>query len=205
MSTYNLKVLRSRWERCTQCSYGEYKFDRPHWRYSIIDEAGNEHRGTESTFPRSFFKLVLFLGEAPGQSEIDVGEPFVGRSGKLLQEMIDKAREHHTFSYFICNSVLCAPVVEVAGGEPLLHTPYDPCIEACSQRVQEIIQTIKPDLIVALGNVPHKSLKHLKVDHLHLKHPAYLLRQGGIKSVNYKRTYLTLVNTIGNVKTKATT
>ena len=55
---------------------------------------------------------ALFLGEAPGESEDTIGEAFVGKSGKMLDEMVLEAcRNQPVPSYFISNAVLCRPWV----------------------------------------------------------------------------------------------
>jgi uracil-DNA glycosylase family 4 len=199
-TSLELTKIYYHWKACEQCYLGRYKYQRPQWRWSIMRD-GDIYNGFSTTYPESDVPMVMFVGEAPGDAEIEVGEPFVGRSGRLLNNMIDRVRERYAFSLFILNAVLCAPVVDINQEDklPIIGTPDDESITACSDRVIDVFKVVKPDLVVALGSVAHKSLGKLKIDHVHLKHPAYLLRQGGVKGVSFKREILTLDEAIRNI------
>lgn len=100
---------------------------------------------------------VLFTGEAPGQSEDVVGSPFVGPAGGLLQEMIDYSleRSEQDLRIGFTNIVGCIPK-----GDDLkkLTEPSKESIEACKERLIEIIQLAKPRGIVCVGQVAMKAM-----------------------------------------------
>jgi len=126
----------------------------------------------------------LVIGEAPGADEDRQGEPFVGRAGQLLTEMlfaIGLQRE----DVFICNILKCRP--------PGNRNPSTEEVDFCHAWLQRQIELIDPRLILAVGGVAANSLLGLneKVGALRGKvhswgaqeiplvvtyHPAYLLR-----------------------------
>jgi len=91
-------------------------------------------------FPLS--PLVL-VGEAPGEYEIKLGLPFVGRAGKLLNSLLDSVgilRQH----IYITNVVKCRP--------PNNRTPRSFEIEACSKWLLRELELISPKVVVTLGS-----------------------------------------------------
>ncbi len=86
-------------------------------------------------------KLVL-IGEAPGADEDSSGRPFVGRSGRLLREVLHKngIKESH---YYITNTVRCRP--------PENRTPTPEEMEACWPWLAKTLQIVKPKIVVTLG------------------------------------------------------
>lgn len=86
---------------------------------------------------------ILFIGEAPGQSEDTKGEPFVGAAGKLLDSLLSEIGLSRK-SVFITNIVKCRP--------PKNRPPTQHEIAACTPYLDRQIAAIKPKLIVALGN-----------------------------------------------------
>ena len=87
---------------------------------------------------------VLFIGEAPGANEDKQGEPFVGRAGKLLDDMlamIGLRRE----SIYITNSVKCRP--------PENRDPLNTEKETCRGYLQRQLAMIRPKIIVCLGRI----------------------------------------------------
>lgn len=92
---------------------------------------------------------LLFIGEAPGEEEDKQGLPFVGASGKLLQEMISNIGIDINKMY-ITNICFWRP--------PLNRPPTDEEIKLCLPMTIEIIKLINPKLIVTLGSVATKSL-----------------------------------------------
>ena len=126
----------------------------------------------------------LVIGEAPGADEDRQGEPFVGRAGQLLTEMlfaIGLQRE----DVFICNILKCRP--------PGNRNPSTEEVDFCHAWLQRQIELIDPRLILAVGGVAANGLLGLneKVGALRGKvhsygeqeiplvvtyHPAYLLR-----------------------------
>ena len=92
---------------------------------------------------------VMIIGEAPGEKEDTTGEPFVGRSGKLLDDLLDVAGLDREDVY-ICNAVSCHP--------PGNKTPTKTEIKSCKKWLDYQIAKVDPKFIVTLGNVPLQSL-----------------------------------------------
>ncbi len=95
---------------------------------------------------------ILVLGEAPGAKEDELGKPFVGRSGQLL----DKALEYAGIprhELYITNSVKCRPKI---GRAPKVVE-----IKKCSSFLKNELSIINPRLIVPMGNAAIKSIGHI--------------------------------------------
>ncbi len=92
---------------------------------------------------------LMFVGEGPGADEDAQGEPFVGRAGQLLNNMI-KAMGLQREDVYIANIVKCRP--------PGNRTPERDECETCSPFLMRQIAVIKPKVIVALGAVAAKNL-----------------------------------------------
>jgi DNA polymerase len=91
----------------------------------------------------------MFVGEAPGREEDTTGRPFVGRSGELLIDLLNKiglSRE----SVFITSVLKCRP--------PGNRTPRKEEIETCLPYLHRQIEIVRPDIIVLLGGVATSSL-----------------------------------------------
>src|SRR5256885_10168709 len=85
---------------------------------------------------------LMFIGEAPGADEDEEGEPFVGRAGQLLNNMI-KAMGLQRRDIYIANIIKCRP--------PGNRTPERDECETCSPFLMRQIAVIQPKVIVALG------------------------------------------------------
>jgi DNA polymerase len=88
---------------------------------------------------------VLFIGEGPGENEDLQGEPFVGRAGKLLDEMleiIDLSREKNIY---IANMVKCRP--------PKNRDPLNTEQDACMDWLRNQVALLRPKIIVCLGRI----------------------------------------------------
>jgi len=85
---------------------------------------------------------ILFIGEAPGKAEDKSGEPFMGRSGKVLNELL-KSINLNREDVFIANIVKCRP--------PKNRDPKKSEITACIPYLEEQIKNINPKIIVPLG------------------------------------------------------
>ena len=85
---------------------------------------------------------VMFIGEGPGFHEDQQGRPFVGPSGKLLQELLDSINLPRADVY-ICNIIKCRP--------PNNRDPSPIEIKACKNHLDEQILLINPQIIVTLG------------------------------------------------------
>ena len=87
---------------------------------------------------------VMFIGEGPGEQEDIQGEPFVGRAGKLLDDMLEMIDLDRSKVY-IANIVKCRP--------PKNRDPLNIEQDACSRWLQEQIRLIKPRIVVCLGRI----------------------------------------------------
>lgn len=95
---------------------------------------------------------IMILGEAPGSREDELGKPFVGRSGKLLDKVLEYAGifKHEIY---ISNSVKCRPKI---GRAPKVQE-----IKKCSDYLRQEIGILAPRMIVPMGNAAIKSIGHI--------------------------------------------
>ena len=87
---------------------------------------------------------VMFIGEGPGEQEDLQGEPFVGRAGMLLDDMLEIIDLDRSKVY-IANMVKCRP--------PKNRDPMNLEQEACARWLREQIKLINPRIIVCLGRI----------------------------------------------------
>lgn len=138
---------------------------------------------------------LMVVGEGPGADEDAQGEPFVGRAGKLLDEMLRSIGRTRADNTYIANVVKCRP--------PGNRDPEAEEVEGCRPYLDMQIQLLKPRLIVALGRIAAQRL--LSTDeplsrlrgpvHQYGKfqtpvfvtyHPAYLLRSPKEKAKSWE-------------------
>ena len=125
---------------------------------------------------------LLFVGEGPGADEDRQGEPFVGRAGRLLNDII-KAMGLRREQVYIANVVKCRP--------PENRVPNAVEVGSCIGFLERQIEIISPEIIVTLGSVATKALLGVEASMGRLRgrfhayrgiplmptyHPAYLLR-----------------------------
>ena len=130
---------------------------------------------------------LMFIGEAPGRDEDIKGEPFVGRAGQLLTDII-KAMGLGRDDVYIANVVKCRP--------PENRNPEQDELDACRPHIRRQIEIIQPKVIVTLGRFALQSLTEKGyaissvrghwLDYNGIKvmptyHPAYLLRTPSAK------------------------
>jgi uracil-DNA glycosylase family 4 len=135
---------------------------------------------------------LMFVGEGPGADEDAQGEPFVGRAGQLLNNMI-AAMGLKREDVYIANVVKCRP--------PGNRTPEKDECDICSPFLLRQIGVIQPKVIVALGAVAAKNLLAMNDSMANLRgrwydfrgsklavtyHPAYLLRDPRQKKEAWK-------------------
>ena len=126
---------------------------------------------------------LMVLGEAPGGDEDVKGLPFVGRSGKLLTDIIEKGMKYKREHVYIANVVKCRP--------PHNRNPEPEEIEACRSYLERQIEIINPKVILAVGLFPAQWMTGKKIAIGKLRgevhevngrkiictyHPAYVLR-----------------------------
>ncbi|MGE5095085.1 MAG: uracil-DNA glycosylase [Betaproteobacteria bacterium] len=125
----------------------------------------------------------LFVGEGPGADEDELGEPFVGQAGKLLDSMLAAIGCKRGREVYIANVVKCRP--------PGNRTPTAEEAAACAPFLDRQIELIAPRVIVALGKSAATRLLGTEASLASLRgkvhryrgipvvvtyHPAYLLR-----------------------------
>ena len=96
---------------------------------------------------------LVVVGEGPGAREDETGQPFVGRAGELLTDIL-KAIELKREAVFICNIVKCRP--------PSNRTPRQEEIEACVPFLYRQLEIVSPDVILAMGSTAVTSLLQRK-------------------------------------------
>ncbi len=126
---------------------------------------------------------LMFVGEGPGADEDARGEPFVGRAGQILTDIIERGIGLGRADVYICNVVKCRP--------PGNRNPEPDEVAACEPFLMRQIELVRPKIIVALGSVAVQSLLKVKTPISRLRgewhevhgvpmmptfHPAYLLR-----------------------------
>jgi uracil-DNA glycosylase family 4 len=169
-----LRTIREDLGDCTRCPLHKQG------RKQIVFGVGNPHAE------------LMFIGEAPGADEDQQGEPFVGRAGQLLNNMI-KAMGIQREDVYIANIIKCRP--------PGNRTPEREECETCSPFLMRQIAAIKPKVIVALGAVAAKTLLAINAPMSDLRgrwfdfrgtklavtyHPAFLLRDPRQKKETWK-------------------
>ncbi len=94
---------------------------------------------------------VMLVGEGPGATEDELGRPFVGRAGELLDRILAAAGFHREQVY-ITNVVMCRP--------PGNRTPTDAEMAACLPFLRAKLRLIRPRLLVCLGATAARALIH---------------------------------------------
>jgi len=161
--TERLVKIRADLGDCTRCKLHS-------GRKNIVFGVGDPHA------------RLMFVGEGPGADEDVKGEPFVGRAGKKLDEMIQAIGLERSAVY-IANIVKCRP--------PNNRDPERDEVETCSPFLAAQIEAIRPRVIVSLGSPATKTLLQTREGITRLRgnwreyrgiplmptfHPAYLLR-----------------------------
>jgi uracil-DNA glycosylase len=125
-----LADLRREAEACTRCPLHES-------RNQVVFGVGNPEAD------------LMFIGEAPGAEEDRTGLPFVGRSGGLLDQLLDGIGISRD-EVFIANVVKCRP--------PDNRDPVAAEIDACSPYLERQVELIAPRVVCTLGNFATKLL-----------------------------------------------
>lgn len=132
---------------------------------------------------------IMFIGEGPGQREDEQGRPFVGASGKFLDQLLEQAGVTRA-DVWITNVVKCRP--------PGNRDPLPDEIEICTGNyLQRQIELVNPSIIVTLGrHSMGRFFKGAKITQIHgqmrevdgrfviaMYHPAAALHQTSLRSV----------------------
>ena len=165
--------LKSACESCKKCALWET-------RTNVVFGVGNEN------------SEVLFIGEGPGEQEDLKGEPFVGRAGKLLDDMLAMIGLRRQQIY-ITNSVKCRP--------PQNRDPLNTEKDACSGYLRRQLELMQPKILVCLGRISAAEIikPDFRITQEHgqffekdgmqmmaLYHPAALLRDPGKKPETFE-------------------
>ena len=125
----------------------------------------------------------MIVGEAPGAKEEEVGEPFVGRSGKLLDQLLQNAGIDINRDVYFCNVIKCRP--------PQNRRPTKTEIQENLPWLYQQIKLVNPRVIVLVGATALEAILKIKSRISFLRgnwinwegrlvmpvfHPAYLLR-----------------------------
>ncbi|WP_241073634.1 uracil-DNA glycosylase [Achromobacter insuavis] len=171
----NLDELREQVLACTACGLCNGR------RHAVFGHGGQPTRW-------------LVVGEAPGEQEDRQGQPFVGRSGQLLDAMLSAVGMSRERDVFIANVIKCRP--------PGNRNPKPEEIAACSPYLMRQIALLKPERILVLGRFAAQTLlgtdatigslrgrvHQMKTDEgreipvVVSYHPAYLLRSPAEKA-----------------------
>ncbi len=141
-----LKVIREDLGDCTRCVLHQQG------RKQIVFGVGNVR------------PEIMFVGEAPGADEDEQGEPFVGRAGQLLNNMI-QAMGIKREDVYIANVCKCRP--------PGNRTPEKEESDTCSPFLMRQIAVVRPKVIVALGAVASKAMLGLNDSMANLRGKIY--------------------------------
>lgn len=178
--THLLREIRQELGDCTRCPLHALG------RKQIVFGTGNPNAD------------LMFVGEAPGADEDQRGEPFVGRAGQLLNNMIT-AMGLKREDVYIANVIKCRP--------PGNRTPLPEECATCSPFLLRQIDTIQPKALVALGAVAARTLLGVNGSMGSLRghwyqvrgialavtyHPAYLLRNPPAKKDTWQDLQLVM-------------
>ncbi len=129
------------------------------------------------------FAKLMIIGEAPGAKEEEIGEPFVGRSGKLLDKLLQNAGINISKDVYFCNVVKCRP--------PKNRRPTKTEINENLPWLYQQIKLVNPKVIVLVGATALEAILKIKSPISILRgkwidwdskvvmpvfHPSYLLR-----------------------------
>lgn len=164
IATLDWDMLAERVASCTRCGLCER---RTHAVFGVGDRQAD----------------WMLIGEAPGENEDKLGEPFVGPAGKLLDSMLRAVALSREDNVFIANVIKCRP--------PGNRNPEPQEVARCEPYLKRQVALVKPKLIVALGRFAANSLLNTEASVSSLRgrvhdyegvpvivsyHPAYLLR-----------------------------
>ena len=149
-----LKMIREDLGDCTRCVLHKQG------RKQIVFGVGNPTAA------------LMFVGEGPGADDDEKGEPFVGRAGQLLNNML-KAMGIEREQVYIANIVKCRP--------PGNRQPERDECATCSPFLMRQIAVVKPKVIVALGATAAKTLLAMNASMIQLRGRFYDFRPAGMR------------------------
>ncbi len=126
-----LEFLKQECLSCNKCPLCE-------GRHNVVFGVGN---------PES---KIMFIGEGPGEQEDIKGEPFVGKSGQLLDKYLSLIDLSRDANIYIANIVKCRP--------PMNRDPKPEEQDICIEYLRQQVKLIKPKIIVCLGRIAAQKL-----------------------------------------------
>lgn len=178
-----LKQHIDNWKSCTKCQLHKTRKHTVFYRGSVPAE-------------------VLYLGEAPGDSEDVNAVPFIGPAGILLNEIIAKAEQDAKINPSNVWGNLCCCIPRDSEGHKN-GAPNKEEIAACHPRLEEFLRFCKPKMIVCVGEVAKKeaiaqkwaersngvkgySLNNGRIRVIDITHPAALLRLKSLDKAKFQ-------------------
>lgn len=164
MAMLNWNALEQTCKGCQKCALADT-------RHNVVFGVGSQSAE------------VMCIGEGPGEQEDLQGEPFVGRAGKLLDDMLELIDLDRSKNVYIANIVKCRP--------PKNRDPLNIEQEACIGYLRNQVALLRPKIIVCLGRIAATRLirENFKITQEHgqwfekagvqmtaLYHPAAILR-----------------------------
>jgi len=144
---------------------------------------------------------VIFIGEAPGESEDVLGVPFVGPAGQVLDEIIAEAygeidpKLAKRLPFAMTNAVACKPVEDAGHTAGMTRRPKAAEVKGCSARLNAFLKISDPAIVFLVGKVAAAAQRSLEVPAVHIVHPAALLRQNDAQyALGFKRAYKTIAS-----------
>lgn len=131
-----LEELKQRYNNCQLCQQLAEN------RTNVVFGVGNPEKAK-----------VVIIGEAPGKQEDLQNEPFVGRSGQILTELLGEIGLSRDDVY-ITNTILCRP--------PNNRNPNKQELSNCQKRLDEQLKILNPKVIITLGNFATKYMLKTK-------------------------------------------
>ena len=157
---FDLPNLTADAESCTKCPLHET-------RNSVVFGVGNTSAD------------LMFIGEAPGADEDKQGEPFVGRAGQLLTQIIEAGMKLKRSDVYIANVLKCRP--------PGNRNPASDEVETCSPYLIRQIELIQPKVIVALGSFAAQMLLGTKTGITRLRGEFHDCQVAGLNFAPHKK------------------
>ena len=136
---------------CTQCGLCEN-------RHNVVFGVGNLQAD------------IMFVGEGPGEQEDLQGEPFVGRAGQLLDDMLSIIDLDRKKNCYIANIVKCRP--------PQNRDPLEVEQDACIGYLQNQIALVRPKIIVCLGRIA--AMRLIRDDYRITREHGQWVEKGGV-------------------------
>ncbi len=193
----SFQELKDKYQTCNKCS-------------ELVDNRSQVVFGDGNSESK-----ILFIGEAPGANEDKQGIPFCGMSGKILTELLESVGLTRK-DIFITNTLLCRP--------PNNRNPNKEELTNCRERLDQLISTMQPQVIVTIGNFATERIINKKgitsirgkvfptvianktVQVIPIIHPASYLYSGRNPEMfqRMKEDFQVIVDTIKGTKTQQT-